>query len=128
MNLSDWNNPEPEPVIDPDTGLPEGWSKSDQEITTDGAGFIQINSRGTGIVIALGYVLDDAGDRAGINLSEPQLVIAGVSDAHMEYLKLRLPDMLRTMAENLDNSTTHEISSTVVDAAPEPGTNQQAEE
>jgi hypothetical protein len=128
MNLGDWNKPVRETKMDPETGLPEGWSKSSQEMTANEDGFITVNSEKTGILIGLGHIYNEDGDRAGLDLSEPELVISAGSPEAFEYIRIKLPDMLRTLAHNLEQNTV--ISETVVELRhkDDPGTNQQAEE
>jgi hypothetical protein len=128
MNLGDWNRRVEEPKIDPETGLPEGWTKSEQEMDADENGFVRVNSEKTAILLGIGHIYNEDGDRAGLDLSEPQLVISAQSPEAFEYIRIKLPDLLRTIANNLEHGTV--AAETVVEVKPkgEPGTNQQAEE
>ena len=130
MNLGDWNKPvpDPHPEIDAQTGLPEGWTTSTQDIQLTDEGFIQINSQQTALTISLGYVIDEDGDRAGIDMSQPALIIAGGNELMIEAIRHKMPSILRKIADTIADGTVNKVTEATVDIQRDTGTNQQAEE
>jgi hypothetical protein len=131
LNLGDWNKPVPERHhdINEETGLPEGWTKSEQDIELTEDGFIQINSQHTALTISLGYVIDEDGDRAGIDMSQPALIIAAGNELMIEAVRQQIPRILRKIADQIAEGETRKMAEgTVRIERQDPGTNQQAEE
>jgi hypothetical protein len=130
LNFGDWNKPVPDrPDIDRKTGLPEGWTRSRQDIQLKEDGFIQINAANTAVTISLAYVLDEDGDRAGIDFGEPAVVVAAQNDLNVQAVMSALPQILGTLAKTIGDSETRRIDETAVEIRrADPGTNQQAQE
>lgn len=131
MNLGDWNKPVVEhkhPEIDPATGLPEGWTRTEQDIRIDEGGDIRIDSANTAVVISLSYLLDEDGDRAGVDMSQPGLILGG-DELGIAQIRAQLPRMLMTVARSIAEGETRKIGEATfkIDRR-DTGTNQQAEE
>lgn len=103
----------------------EGWTTPRQEVVPTPDGFITVNTAQTGVLLAVGLILDAAGRHAGLHLAAPEVVVAAETQAEYEHVRAHLPEILRNIAAHVE---LHGGSAPEITTVGVPGTNQQAQE